>query len=155
MVRAPVSHTGGRRFESCTAHHFPAPLRNLPSDIPPSVRVFFGISAPSPYRSESCRWPDFVQEAYENSDTFWEPRDCGGRSRHGPETVSCDLGLAAVGPNGLIAFTCGAEAGLTTDVCTLDPVSGSVVDLTNDGAFDAFPDWSPDGTGITQISAIP
>jgi Tol biopolymer transport system component len=54
----------------------------------------------------------------------------------------------AIGPNGLIAYACEADGGLNTDICTLDPATGEVVNLTNDSAHDAFPNWSPDGTKI-------
>jgi Tol biopolymer transport system component len=89
-----------------------------------------------------------------------------------------DVQPSALGSNGLIVYTCLTEGGLSTDICTLDPVSGAVVNLTNDAEFDAFPDWSPDasrivfdsfrstnqptihvmnsdGTGITRISSTP
>ena len=102
-----------------------------------------------------------------------------GENLTGPaEPDAKDIRPAAVGPNGLIAYTCETQAGLTTDICTLDPVSGAVVNLTDDGEFDALPDWSPDasrivfdsfrstnqptihvmnadGTGITRLSATP
>ena len=102
----------------------------------------------------------------------------GGRLTGPAEPGDLGIGLAAVGANGLIAYTCETAGGLSTDICTLDPVSGVVVNLTADGDFDAFPDWSPDasrivfdsfrstnqptihvmnadGTGITRISATP
>jgi Tol biopolymer transport system component len=66
------------------------------------------------------------------------------------------LGLGAAPPasagqaNGLIAYQCVVEGGLQTDICVVDPANPDTppVNLTNDAAPDAFPDWSPDGTKI-------
>ena len=56
---------------------------------------------------------------------------------------------AATGPNGLIAYS-SWDADLNYDIYTVDPAAPeqAPIRLTNDGAYNSNPDWSPDGTKI-------
>jgi CubicO group peptidase (beta-lactamase class C family) len=55
-------------------------------------------------------------------------------------------------PNGSrIVF--GGDGNGSTDIFTMDPDGTNVVQLTDDGAFDTFPIWSPDGRTILFLSS--
>jgi Tol biopolymer transport system component len=58
-------------------------------------------------------------------------------------------GLAAVGPNGLIAYSSWDES-LNYDIYVVDPAQSDLapIRLTTDGAYNTDPDWSPDGMHI-------
>lgn len=67
-------------------------------------------------------------------------------------TITAAIGIAspagaAVAPNGNVAYVC-ENAQYLPDICTVDPDTGAVTNLTNDDAFDSWPSWSPDGTQI-------
>ena len=62
--------------------------------------------------------------------------------------------VAAIGPNGLIAFS--AFDGADRDIYTADSTNPSAepVRLTTDGRSNENPDWSPDGSQIVYDSFL-